>query len=211
MRALRGLATAAVGFRRVANSRVSLPPMSRAATPSSRRSTTAWGAAIGLLARRDLSEGEVRGKLLARDFGESEVEEAISRLRERRYLDDGSLAQAVARTQARTKHQGPLKIRAHLRRRQIPEELALEAVRAEFPEGAENERALMARRRLEPSPAGDSATGSAGAEPDGDRRKAAARLFRRLVSRGYSREAARQAVLSGGHALQEERDPDPET
>ena len=94
--------------------------MSRTANPPSARPGTAWGAAVGLLARRDLSEGEVRMKLLARDFGEPEVEAAIARLRERRYLDDRSLAEAVARTQARTKHQGPLKVRAHLRRRRIP-------------------------------------------------------------------------------------------
>lgn len=185
--------------------------MSRSATPSARRPATAWGVAIGLLARRDLSEGEVRTKLLARDFGEPEVEEAITRLRERRYLDDGSLAQAVARTQARTKHQGPLKIRAHLRRRQIPEELALEAIRAEFPEGTEGERALTALRRLAPSPAGHPGPGEDQNVSRADHRQETGKLFRRLVSRGYSFEAARHAVLSGEHARQEERDPEPGT
>ena len=185
--------------------------MPRTTNPSSRRPTTAWGAAIGLLARRDLSEGEVRTKLLARDFGEREVEEAISRLRERRYLDDRSLAEAVARTQARTKHQGPLKVRAHLRRRRIPEALALEAIREEFPEGAEGERAVIALRRLEPAPAGLGERGPDDAPPPAESRKESGRLFRRLVARGYSWEAARHAVLSAGRPLEEQRDPELET
>ena len=180
--------------------------MSQTAMPSARRPATAWGAAIRLLARRDLSEGEVRTKLLSRDFEEPEIEETISRLRARRHLDDRSLAEAVARTRARTKHQGPLKIRAHLRRRQIPEELALEAIQAEFPEGAEDERALMALRRLEPSPRGQRAPGGDRAVSGPDHRQNAGRRVRRLVSRGYSWEAARHAVLSDNHALREEPD-----
>ena len=184
--------------------------MPRTANSSARRAT-AWGAAIGLLARRDLSEGEVRMKLLAREFGEPEVEETISRLRERRYLDDRSLAEAVARTQARTRHQGPLKVRAHLRRRRIPETLALEAVRAEFPDGAEDERAVIALRRLQPSPAASRAGGRDGAASPGERRKEAGRLFRRLVARGYSGEAARHAVLSDERTLEQERGPELET
>ena len=184
--------------------------MSRTANSSPRRAT-AWGAAIGLLARRDLSEGEVRMKLLAREFGEPEVEETISRLRERRYLDDRSLAEAVARTQARTRHQGPLKVRAHLRRRRIPETLALEAVRAEFPDGAEDERAVIALRRLQPSPAASRAGGRDGAASAAERRKEAGRLFRRLVARGYSGEAARHAVLSDERSLEQERGPELET
>ena len=150
-------------------------------------------------------------KLLAREFGEREVEEAIARLRERRYLDDRSLAEAVARTQARTRHQGPLKVRAHLRRRRIPEDLALEAVRVEFPEGAEGERAVIALRRLQPAPTASRASGRDGATPPAAKRKEAGRLFRRLVARGYSWDAARHAVLAEGRPLEETRDPELET
>ncbi|MDE2972555.1 MAG: regulatory protein RecX [Acidobacteriota bacterium] len=147
-------------------------------------------------------------KLLAREFGEPEVEETISRLRERRYLDDRSLAEAVARTQARTRHQGPLKVRAHLRRRLIPDALALEAIRAEFPEGAEAQRAVIALRRLQPVPAASRDGGLDGAISPAERRKEAGRLFRRLVARGYSGEAARHAVLSAERPLEQERHPE---
>lgn len=147
-------------------------------------------------------------KLLAREFGEPEVEETISRLRERRYLDDRSLAEAVARTRARTRHQGPLKVRAHLRRRLIPDALALEAIRAEFPEGAEAQRAVIALRRLQPVPAASRGGGLDGAILPAERRKEAGRLFRRLVARGYSGEAARHAVLSAERPLEQERHPE---
>ena len=117
----------------------------------------------------------------------------------------------MARRQARTKHQGPLRVRATLRRRQIPEELAAAALRKEFPEGAEDERAVIALERLGPSrgalrPGGQS--GAAG--PDAERRKEAGRLFRRLVARGYSWGAARHAVLTSGRRLEADPGVDPE-
>ena len=185
--------------------RVSLPPMSRAPDPPSRPPRTAWAVAIGMLARRDLSEGEVRTKLLAREFAEDEVEETLSRLLKRRYLDDRSLAFAVVRAQVRTKHQGPLKVKAYLQRRQIPEELAQEAIRAEFPDGAENERAAIALQTMWRRAAGGDAEGDSGAaEPDTRNRKEAGRLFRRLVARGYSWAAARHALSSNINASSEE-------
>ena len=181
--------------------------MSRAPDPPSRPPRTAWAVAIGMLARRDLSEGEVRAKLLAREFAEDEVEETLSRLLKRRYLDDRSLAFAVVRAQVRTKHQGPLKVKAYLQRRQIPEELAQEAIRAEFPDGAENERAAIALQTMwRRAAGGDAEEDSAAAEPDTRDRKEAGRLFRRLVARGYSWAAARHALSSNVNASSEEGD-----
>ena len=159
-----------------------------------------------MLARRDLSEGEVRSKLLARDFEASEVEDAVARLRERRYLDDRTLALALARAQSRTKHQGPLKISAHLNKRQIPEELVREALRAEFPAGVEMERAAITLRRLArsagarraPAGAGEPGPDEGPAEEKDERKKENGRLFRRLVARGFSWEAARRALSDAG-------------
>lgn len=182
--------------------------MPRAASRSLRSGAstrTAWATAIGLLARRDLSEEEVRLKLLDREFAEREVEETVSRLRERRYLDDRALALAVARARSRTKHHGPLKVRAYLSKRQIPEELAREAIRVEFPEGAELERAEIALRRMARSTNPNPSAGGRD-EPGSDaRRKANARLFRRLVARGYSWEAARRALSELGLPPEESR------
>ena len=186
--------------------------MPRAASRSPRSGTstrTSWVTAIGLLARRDLSEEEVRLKLLARDFAERDVEETVARLRERRYLDDRSLALAVARAQSRTKHHGPLRVRAYLSKRQIPEELAREAIRVEFPEGAELERAAIALQRMAHSSTARPSAGGGDEPGPEDRRKADGRLFRRLVARGYSWEAARRA-LSELRVSPEESDGEPD-
>lgn len=169
---------------------------------ASRRPPTAWGAAIGLLARRDLSEGEIRAKLLAREYPGSDTEEAIVRLHERGYLDDRALALAVARKRGEQRLHGPIKVRAYLRERGIPEALADEALGAVFPEGVETERAARALERIARRSRGtdfrrnrdESAPPSPGRP---DRRSAGRdrdRLLRRLLARGYSSEAARGAV-----------------
>ena len=153
-----------------------------------------------MLARRDLSEGEIRSRLLAREYPEAEVAGVIARLRERRYLDDRALALAAARSRAERRHEGPLKVVAHLRKRQIPDELVRDAIREAFPEGSEIERAALALARLRRT--------SRRRENDGqdngqdDRRNDREKLLRRLLARGYSWEAARGAVF--------EREPVPE-
>ena len=149
-----------------------------------------------MLARRDLSEGEIRSRLLAREYPEPEVAGVIARLRERRYLDDRALALAAARSRAERRHEGPLKVVAHLRKRQIPDELVRDAIREAFPEGSEIERAALALARLRRT--------SRRRENDGqdDRRNDREKLLRRLLARGYSWEAARGAVF--------EREPVPE-
>ena len=149
-----------------------------------------------MLARRDLSEGEIRSRLLARGYPEPEVAGVIARLRERRYLDDRALALAAARSRAERRHEGPLKVVAHLRKRQIPDELVREAIREAFPEGSEIERAALALARLRRT--------SRRRENNGqdDRRNDRQKLLRRLLARGYSWEAARGAVF--------EREPVPE-
>ena len=149
-----------------------------------------------MLARRDLSEGEIRSRLLAREYPEAEVAGVIARLRERRYLDDRALALAAARSRAERRHEGPLKVVAHLRKRQIPDELVREAIREAFPEGSEIERAALALARLRRT--------SRRRENNGqdDRRNDQEKLLRRLLARGYSWEAARGAVF--------EREPVPE-
>ena len=149
-----------------------------------------------MLARRDLSEGEIRSRLLAREYPEPEVAGVIARLRERRYLDDRALALAAARSRAERRHEGPLKVVAHLRKRQIPDELVREAIREAFPEGSEIERAALALARLRRTGRRRENNGQ------DDRRNDQEKLLRRLLARGYSWEAARGAVF--------EREPVPE-
>ena len=144
--------------------------------------STAWSAAIALLARRDLSEGEVRERLRQKGHDEAEIGAAVSRLQERGHLDD----RALARSCARTRHHGPLKAAARLRKRQIPEDLARWAIREEFGEGVEAERARAALARLRKNRRAP--TDGAGRERE------RLRLHRGLIARGFSREATGRAL-----------------
>ena len=61
------------------------------------------------LARRELSEAQVRTRLGRRDFGADEIDGAIARLRRERALDDSRTAIACARTEALVKRHGRLR------------------------------------------------------------------------------------------------------
>ena len=163
---------------------------------SARPRPDARTAALGLLARRDLSEAEVRERLGQREYAEPEVEEAVGRLRDRGYLDDGALAKALAASRAAGRLHGPNRVADYLRRRRLPPDLVRSAVEEAFPGGAETELAKQAAERLTPSRARAPAIPG---EEDGYRRrqeerKQRERLLRRLVGRGFTWEAALAAV-----------------
>lgn len=170
--------------------------------PSARPRPDARTAALGLLARRDLSEAEVRERLGQREYAEPEVEEAVGRLRDRGYLDDGALAKALAASRAAGRLHGPNRVADYLRRRRLPPDLIRSAVEEAFPGGAETELAKQAAERLTPSRARAPAIPGEPGEPgeeDGYRRrqeerKQRERLLRRLVGRGFTWEAALAAV-----------------
>ena len=141
-------------------------------------SRSAWVASLALLARRDRSEGEVRARLLRLGYPEEEIGKTVSRLRERRYLDDRTLAREIAARRSRRRLQGPARVAAHLRSRLFAEELIEEAVRSAFPEDTELLRARDALRKMQ----------QASRPPDS---KAARR---RLYSRGFSSDVIGEVV-----------------
>ena len=57
----------------------------------------AYVAALKMLARRELSESQVRGRLTRRQFDPDEIDAAVARLRRERALDDQRTALACAR------------------------------------------------------------------------------------------------------------------
>jgi regulatory protein len=66
----------------------------------------AYVAALRLLARRELSEAQVRTRLVRREFESEEIDAAVARLQEERALDDRRSALACARTEAHVKRHG---------------------------------------------------------------------------------------------------------
>lgn len=185
---------------------------------SARPRPDARTAALGLLARRDLSEAEVRERLGQREYAEPEVEEAVGRLRDRGYLDDGALAKALAASRAAGRLHGPNRVADYLRRRRLPPDLVRSAVEEAFPGGAETELAKQAAARLASSRAKAPAIPGEPGEPGDDNgyrrrqeeRKQRERLLRRLVGRGFTWEAALAAVSAADlREAQPDGEPEP--
>jgi len=61
---------------------------------------TALHCGVGLLARREHSEYELRQKLTSREFSSDDIESAIERLLEKDYLSDSRFAQSTCRHRA---------------------------------------------------------------------------------------------------------------
>ena len=66
---------------------------------------------LAALSRRELTERQLRMRLARRGCEAAAVDAAIDRLRREQLLDDRRAARAYARTEARVKHRGPLRIR----------------------------------------------------------------------------------------------------
>jgi regulatory protein len=100
------------------------------------RRESAYQEALRRLARRDHTEAEIRAALL-KSHPEPDVEEAVRRLRQERYLDDTGYAARFARSRLAHHGQGRYRIRQALRARGVagvPAEAGLKAALAEVPE-----------------------------------------------------------------------------
>jgi regulatory protein len=110
----------------------------------------AYVKALGLLARRELAEAQLRTRLAKRKFTDDEIDAAMTRLRRERALDDRRTALACARTQVRIKHRGRARVVRHIEALGINRDIAREAVADVFAELDENallEQALDRRLR----------------------------------------------------------------
>ena len=67
-----------------------------------------------MLARRELSEAQVRQRLVRRGHPPYDVDETIARLREERAIDDTRVAESIARTQTSLKKRGKLRVRQQI-------------------------------------------------------------------------------------------------
>jgi regulatory protein len=103
-----------------------------------------------MLARRELSEAQVRTRLARREFEPDDIDAAITRLQGERALDDRRTALACARTEAHVKRHGRLRALRRLETLGIAREVARAAVTEVFGELDEDaliEQALERRLR----------------------------------------------------------------
>jgi regulatory protein len=109
--------------------------------------TDAYTAALRILSYRFNSEAELRRKLRAKKFEEQEIDAAIARLRNEKWIDDARFAGAFVRTRAQ-KRIGPARIRLELIAAGVERTLAAAAVRENLDPEREREglTALAAKK-----------------------------------------------------------------
>lgn len=99
--------------------------------------------ALRLLARRELSIKQLRERLVDREHLPAEIDRAIEHLVETKALDDARVARAYARTAAKIKGRGRLRVMRELNEMGIAKETASEALAEVFADV--DERALITK------------------------------------------------------------------
>ena len=87
-----------------------------------------------MLARRELSESQIRQRLTRRGYAASEIDDAVDRLKAARAIDDSRVARAIARVQTSVKRRGRLRVAQQLARAGIAKPTAQKAIESTFEE-----------------------------------------------------------------------------
>jgi len=96
---------------------------------------------LKLLARRELSEQQVRRRLARKGHDADAIDAAIARLRQERALDDARVAEAIARTETSVRRRGKVRVRMQIERAGIAKSVAKRAVDDVF--GSVDEEELL--------------------------------------------------------------------
>jgi regulatory protein len=137
---------------------------------------------LKLLARRELSEQQVRQRLARKGHEAAAIDAAVARLRGERAIDDARAAEAIARNETSLKRRGRLRVRMQIERAGIDRSLAKSATDAVFDsldDDALLEAALRKRLRQRDQVADE---------------REFQRLYRFLVSQGFEHDRV-MAVL----------------
>lgn len=138
-----------------------------------------------MLARRELSERQIRQRLARKGHDEQAVDAAVARLREERAIDDARVAEAIARTESAVKRRGRVRVRLQIERAGIAPSVAKRAVDEVF--GGLDDAALVEAslaKRLR------------GRERIADDREFQ-RLYRYLIGQGFDADQVMKAL--GAH------------
>lgn len=137
---------------------------------------------LKMLARRELSEAQVRQRLARKGHTPDEIDDAVARLREARAIDDARVAGAIARTETTIKRRGRLRVRRQIEQAGIAKAIAARAVNEVFddldPDALIN-AALDRRLRGRPQIADD---------------REFQRLYRYLIAQGFEHDHVMRAL-----------------
>jgi regulatory protein len=138
--------------------------------------------ALRMLARRELSEAQIRQRLARRDHDPGAIDAAVGRLKDERAIDDSRVANAIARLETGVRRHGRLRVRRAIELAGIDRDTARRAVDDVFasldPDTLLDE--VIARRLR----------GRALVEDN----REAARLYRYLVAQGFEPDRALRAL-----------------
>jgi regulatory protein len=140
-----------------------------------------------MLARRELSEKQVRQRLARKGFGVADIDEAVDRLKSERTIDDARVAGAIARIETGARKRGLLRVRQRLAAAGIASstaDAAVEEIASQVDLDAMLVQALERRLR--------------GRETIADEREMA-RLYRQLTSQGFERDRVMRLLRSRSH------------
>jgi regulatory protein len=140
------------------------------------RNSLAYLDGLKMLARRELSEAQVRQRLARKQHDAGAIDEAIARLRAERAIDDARVAEAIARTETSIRRRGKLRVRMQIERAGIAKATATQVLDAMFDtidDDALIEASLQKRLR--------------GRDTIGDDREFQ-RLYRYLAAQGFESE-----------------------
>jgi regulatory protein len=91
-------------------------------------SSDAYVAALSMLARRELSEAQIRQRLSRRGESQASIDEAVARLKADRSIDDERVAGAIARTQTSVRGRGKRRVLQQIEAAGIAKSIAARAV-----------------------------------------------------------------------------------
>lgn len=133
---------------------------------------------LKMLARRELSEAQIRQRLARKQHAADTIDAAVARLVRERAIDDERVAEAIARTETSIRRRGKLRVRMQIERTGIAKGVARRAVDEVF--GALDDDALLEaslnkRLRGRTAIAGD---------------RELQRLYRYLVAQGFEPDRA---------------------
>jgi regulatory protein len=135
-----------------------------------------------MLARRELSEAQVRQRLARKGHDEDAIDAAVARLREERAIDDERVAAAIARMETSIRRRGRLRVRRQIEHAGIAAPTAKRAVDDVFGDiDADAHLQASLNKRLR------------GRETISDQREFQ-RLYRYLVTQGFEPDQAMRAL-----------------
>jgi regulatory protein len=139
---------------------------------------------LKMLARRELSEQQVRQRLGRKGHPLDAIDDAVTRLRHERAIDDGRVAEAIARTETSIRRRGRIRVQLQIQKAGIDKSTAKRAIDEVFEsidDGALVEAALNKRLR--------------GRKEIVDDREFQ-RLYRYLVGQGFESDKIMQALTA---------------